>query len=929
MADDLQDGGLLPAGTAVRAGRPGGRPAGVRQLFGREAEVEALHGALAGLDTGAGRAIVLVGEPGIGKSALMRTAAAQARALGVPVLSAYGPDVTVPPLRGALPLGGGPEVSAHAASAPAVLVAVDDLHQLAAHRMSDVERLLEETAAAPVLCLMAYRQRQLAPALAAVLSRAVSAGLLEVWNLGPLSQEQARDLLDDDPGAEEMHREAEGNPQYLKVIAADGGKTVDAGLAILGELAALDPVALTVVQAAAVLGTPFLPELLAAVASLELPQTLDVLDTLAHLDLVRPAEPAPQLALRHRAVGMVVYQRLDPSRRSALHRRVETVLAGRAAPIAERAHHVARAADPGRPEHAATLIAAARDLLYGSPADAAGYLRVALTLLQEGEPHWHEAQVLLARTRLLTGDASESLALLDALRAAIPGGSSGDATALADSSRIERRLGRYTEAGAIARSGLEALADSDTATAAALHTELAEHAYDVHDFESTRLHAETAAAIARRHHDRVGEAFALAQAALGHLFTGDQGTAQARASRAAELVDAASDATLLTNLEASFQLGMAEGMLGRMGDAERHLARAAALSRRTGQTYIQPQILTVLANAHLRSGNLGQALATLDETALHVDRVGNPATRAIIANLSAETLFWRDGPGDASKAADWAEQAVTIADGAPTAWATAVRCFNAELALLTGDAARARWLLLDAAGGTGLSRITTWRKPRWCDTMAQAAVAEGDRPSVEHWAALAETCIEQLPSVGRVGFALRARMRAHAVNGDTEAAVRSGQDAAADFSRSGDRIEVCRTLLAAAALSLDAGRTDQVADWLDRVAVLADRIGSARLAEEVSRQRGRLNARGGTADAPDASDALAPLSAREREIAGLASTGMTSGEIAERLFLSVRTVDSHLGRIYRKLEVSNRAGLTRTMLRHGTPKAPQSAPTAG
>jgi DNA-binding CsgD family transcriptional regulator len=52
-----------------------------------------------------------------------------------------------------------------------------------------------------------------------------------------------------------------------------------------------------------------------------------------------------------------------------------------------------------------------------------------------------------------------------------------------------------------------------------------------------------------------------------------------------------------------------------------------------------------------------------------------------------------------------------------------------------------------------------------------------------------------------------------------------------------------------------------------------------------------------------------PLTNREREIALLGADGLPSKTIAERLFLSVRTVDNHLARIYTKLGVSGRAEL--------------------
>jgi len=84
---------------------------------------------------------------------------------------------------------------------------------------------------------------------------------------------------------------------------------------------------------------------------------------------------------------------------------------------------------------------------------------------------------------------------------------------------------------------------------------------------------------------------------------------------------------------------------------------------------------------------------------------------------------------------------------------------------------------------------------------------------------------------------------------------------------------------------------------------------------------------------PTAPDALAGLTAQQREIVILAGRGLTNSEIADRLFLSPRTVASHLYRSYPKLGVAGRhqliglidhaaADQRHTAAREGLPSAP-------
>jgi DNA-binding CsgD family transcriptional regulator len=62
---------------------------------------------------------------------------------------------------------------------------------------------------------------------------------------------------------------------------------------------------------------------------------------------------------------------------------------------------------------------------------------------------------------------------------------------------------------------------------------------------------------------------------------------------------------------------------------------------------------------------------------------------------------------------------------------------------------------------------------------------------------------------------------------------------------------------------------------------------------------------------------LSSLTSREMEVLQLIAEGRSTAEIADRLFVSVKTISTHRGRLMEKLAVGNVAGLTRIAIREG------------
>jgi DNA-binding CsgD family transcriptional regulator len=136
-------------------------------------------------------------------------------------------------------------------------------------------------------------------------------------------------------------------------------------------------------------------------------------------------------------------------------------------------------------------------------------------------------------------------------------------------------------------------------------------------------------------------------------------------------------------------------------------------------------------------------------------------------------------------------------------------------------------------------------------------------------------------------------------------------EAVAVLEASPARLEYACALLDLGAALRRANRGVAARDPLRRALDVADACGSPPLVE---RSRHELRAAGGRPRRPRLLGAEA-LTASERRVAAMASEGLSNPEIAQALFITKKTVESHLSSAYRKLGIRSRAELT-TALRH-------------
>jgi len=149
----------------------------------------------------------------------------------------------------------------------------------------------------------------------------------------------------------------------------------------------------------------------------------------------------------------------------------------------------------------------------------------------------------------------------------------------------------------------------------------------------------------------------------------------------------------------------------------------------------------------------------------------------------------------------------------------------------------------------------------------------------------------------------RSRGALDLARGSPDDAVAPLDRAAAAFDRLGLAPDASRALLALGRAHLRAGRRRLAAETLagarDRFAGMGAGLWAVRAAEELERAVSSRSAN------------VRELTPAERRVAALAAQGRKNREIAQAMFVSVATVEAHLTRIYRKLEIRSRSELTR------------------
>jgi DNA-binding NarL/FixJ family response regulator len=814
-----------------------------------------------------------------------------------------------------------------AADRPLVVV-LDDLHWSDGASTELLGALLRRGPDAPVLLALAFRPGQ-APAR---LSAALAAPSTRRIALEQLSEAQATQLLSElDPhAAAAIYRHGGGNPFYLEQLARAGSFLATSGsngadaagvpaavaASLAEELASLSTVERALLEGAAVAGEPFEPDLAATIGELAPSEGLTALDALLELDLVR-ATPVPRrFVFRHPLVRRAVYESAPGGWRLAAHARAATELAARGAAAGERAHHVEQSAGQGDEDAIELLLAAGAAAAPRAPAVAARWFQATLRLLRASDDKRQvDVRVALASALRAVGELERCRAtLLEAIELLSADARERHVELTALCAAVEHWLGRHEDAHHRLARAWEDLPDRSTAAAAALQIELAVDGLYELDFEQTGEMGRGALATARALDDRALIAAAASALCLGETVAGHIEVARKHREEAQGEVDRLSDAELAPRLEALYYLGWAETYLEHYDDAVAHFERGTKIARATGDGRLLVPMMLGKNFPFEMQGRLAEAIECC-ETALEAVRLSSSPHELYRALFELGWTLYYAGDLDGAIAAfeeslrvdpRLAGGTIPNAGGGP-GWGLGVAWFEA------GEVERGRNILLELGGEDVARTMPVERCFDW-ETLTLVELAVGNADAADAYARRAEEDAAQLALLLPAALADRARAAVMLAGGEAPEAARVAARSADAAAAMGARLHAAFSRSLEGRALAAAGERQEAIAMLRHAEAELDECGSVRVRDETRRELRRLGARAeprGPATSGDSG--IASLTKRELEIAALATDRKTNREIAAALFLSGKTVESHMRNIFNKLGVSSRVEVARAV----------------
>ncbi len=809
-----------------------------------------------------------------------------------------------------------------------VVLAFDDVHWADAASLEVLTHLLRRFRGS---MLIAVGCRHLPARLLAAFEASARSGASTWLELAPLTRAQAEQLMGrhvDDRTRARVFEESGGNPFYIEQLARAGDiapvrasvgggpagavpRTVIA--AIRRELVAVSAAGRVALAAAAVAGESFEPELVAAIAEFQADETLAALDELLRYDLIRPADAPRRFRFRHPIVRRAVYDRMPRGWRLGAHARAAAALAAAHAPAGVRAHHVESSAVVGDEEAIAVLVQAGRDTARRAPEAAGRWLLAAAHLLGDDESDQRRLSLLLeaARALISAGCYDEALQVLAQADRLLPPSETERAQVVAQIVFARRMSGRPLDSRALVLRALDSLRP-DSSAALALTLELALDHYWRGEFEQMQRIADKVLGHARDRPEQLlmlswaAALCSIANSSLDRPAAGLQALNEAKAAFAE-----VSDEELAERLDVAGYVAQAASVLEQTDDALECARRGLRVAELTGQDPYIPGQLVLETNALFMKGRIAEAVAVAETATDAAVLTGN--------DQFAVWALWADAlvcscAGDGARALASSREALArSAHVTETYFSSLSRLHLAGALHAAGDPAGARAELAAFEAGAD-RRLLDLRGAHGWELLVGAQLALGELEAAAETAATAEQRARSSSLPLRTATALCARAAVMLALGDPAAAVDLAREAQVLAQAGGNPLIVAR---ARALIGAGLGRrtdSERAIVELESAERTFASLGAMREADATAQELRRLGRRGPRRSRGATHGSMAgALSAREREVAELVAAGKRNREVAATLFLSEKTVESHLARIYDKLGVRSRAALA-TML---------------